>query len=48
MLYPLLMLGVSLGLTALSFFLLYQVIRRAVKAAILESWQYWPGPSAQR
>ena len=45
MLYSLWLTLAYLGLTALSFYILYRVVNKAVKSAILESWKYWPGPS---
>ena len=45
MLYSLWLTLAYLGLTALSFYILYRVVKKAVKSAILESWKYWPGPS---
>lgn len=45
MLYSLWLPLAYLGLTALSFYILYRVVKKAVKSAILESWKYWPGSS---
>ena len=47
MLYSLWLTLAYLGLTALSFYILYRVVKKAVKSAILESWKYWPGLSPQ-
>ena len=44
MLYSLWLPLAYLGLTALSLYILYRVVKKAVKSAILESWKYWPVP----